>query len=183
MSMSGIQSSTFNPFQLAATSNPYQQQMQQLSQALQSGNLSAAQSDFSTLQQAFSQPATTTGPASSSNSGGNSATLAPINQAFNQLASDLQSGNISAAQKDFSGVQQDMNGHGTVSAYRLLRPGIGGASGQNSPLQELNQVGQSLTSSNLAAAQQTYASLQQQLQQFAFGGETLSNESPISFNA
>jgi len=180
MSMSGIQSSTFNPYPLAAATNPYQQQMQQLSQALQSGNLSAAQSNFSTLQQAFSQPAT----ASGAPSGGNSAaTLDPINQAFKQLASDLQSGNISAAQKDFSAVQQDMKSHGTISASRFLHPRSGGSSGQNPPLQELNQVGQSLTSSNLAAAQQTYASLQQQLQQFAFGGEALSSESPISFDA
>lgn len=103
MSISGILSNTYNQYQIGATPNPIQQQIQQLGTALQSGNLSAAQSDFASLQAAFSQPSTTTG-APTSTAGG------PVNQAFNQLASDLQSGNLSAAQKDFATVQQDIHG-------------------------------------------------------------------------
>src|ERR1035438_4742169 len=93
MSISGIQGNTFNPYQFA-TSNS-RQQFQQLGQALQSGNLSAAQSDFASLQQGFSQSAA----ASNANS---TSAANPLSQAFNQLASDLQSGNLSAAQKDYS---------------------------------------------------------------------------------
>ena len=170
MSISAILNSNSNQYQIGAASNPYQQELQQLGQALQSGNLSAAQSDFATLQAAFSQPATTTGPTPTGS------TSSPVVQAFNQLGTDLQSGNTSAAQKDFSTVQQDLqnnlsSGHFHHHHHLSSGGGSGDASNQNSLLQDLNQIGQSLTSSNLAGAQQAYATLQQQLQQFALGSE------------
>ena len=183
MSISAILNSSSNQFQMSTASNPYQQQMQQLGQALQSGNLSAAQSDFATLQAAFSQVATTTGSISTSSASN------PVVQAFNQLGSDLQSGNVSAAQKDFSTVQQDLQNlsNNQFHHHHHLRSGGGGgdSSNQNSLLQDLNQIGQSLTSSNLAGAQQAYATLQQQLQQFALGGADSSQLSnmPLSLVA
>jgi outer membrane protein assembly factor BamD (BamD/ComL family) len=93
MSIFGILSSSLSHYQLGAARTPYQQTFQQLGQDLQSGNLSAAQSDLATLQKAISQTATTSDP---------------VTQAFHQLATDLQSGNLSAAQKDFSTLQQDL---------------------------------------------------------------------------
>ena len=184
MSISAILNSNSNQCQLGAASNPYQQELQQLGQALQSGNLSAAQSDFATLQAAFSQPATTTGSTSAGSASN------PVAQAFNQLSTDLQSGNISAAQKDFSTVQQDLQNNLSTDHFRHHHHlGSGGGSGdsnnQNSLLQDLNQIGQSLTSSNLAGAQQAYATLQQQLQQFALGSEGSSQLSnmPLSLVA
>jgi len=184
MSISAILNSSSNQFQMSAASNPYQQELQQLGQALQSGNLSAAQSDFATLQAAFSQPATTTGSTSTGSASN------PVVQAFNQLGTDLQSGNVSAAQKDFSTVQQDLqNNFSNNEFHHCYHHRSGGGSGdssnQNSLLQDLNQIGQSLTSSNLAGAQQAYATLQQQLQQFALGGEDSSQLSnmPLSLVA
>ena len=183
MSVAAILNSSSNQFQMSAASNPYQQELQQLGQALQSGNLSAAQSDFATLQAAFSQPATTTGSTSTGSASN------PVVQAFNQLGSDLQSGNVSAAQKDFSTVQQDLQNlsNNQFHHHHHLRSGGGGgdSSNQNSLLQDLNQIGQSLTSSNLAGAQQAYATLQQQLQQFALGSEGSSQLSnmPLSLVA
>jgi len=179
MSMSGIQSSTFNPYQLASN-NPMQQQLQQLSQALQSGNLSEAQSDFATLQQAFSQPAATSGATST-------ATTNPLNQSFNQLASDLQSGNLAAAQKDLSTVQQDLHGGVGTPPFHRVPPnqhtGGGLSNGTGFQFKDPNQFSPSASSTNLASAQQTYATLAQQLQQFALGGAALTAESPISFDA
>jgi hypothetical protein len=174
MSISGIQG-TLSPYQVGINST-YQLQLQQLGQALQSGNLSAAQSDFATLQQAFTQ------------SNGSTSTTAnnPIAQAFNQLGSDLQSGNLAAAQKDLSTVQQDLKSNSSLSLNNLrhYRPvGGGDSSNQNSLLQDLNQTGQSISSTNLAGAQQAYASLQQQLEQFALGGTTATSMTPISFDA
>jgi len=158
--------------------------MQQLGQALQSGNLSAAQSDFATLQAAFSQPATTAGSTSTGS------TSNPVAQAFNQLSSDLQSGNLAAAQKDFSTVQQDLQNNLSSNHFHHHRHlssagGSGDSSNQNPLLQDLNQIGQSLTSSNLAGAQQAYATLQQQLQQFALGSADSSQLSnmPLSLVA
>jgi hypothetical protein len=192
MSVSAIQNSAYSPYQLGSTGSLAQQQMQQLSQDLQSGNLTAAQSDFSALQQAFSQPPTTTSAPSTPS------TSNPLAQAFNQLGSDLQSGNSTAAQKDVSTLKQDFQSQGTLAgnhfhAHRLGGGGGGGSSsstGQSALLQELNSLGQSLTANNLSAAQQTYATVQQQLQQFALGGSLSSSQtsallaqSPVSLMA
>ncbi len=182
MSISGILSSSFLQNQLSAASAPYQQDMQQLSQALQTGNLSAAQTDFAALQKAFSQSPTSTASTSTAS------TSNPVAQAFNQLATDLQSGNLSAAQKDYATLQQDLqsssgptthlHNHHRFSAGGLLggtsSTGSGDSSTQNSLIQDLNQIGQSLTAGNVSGAQQAYATLQQQLQQFALGGGALS---------
>ncbi|MGA7079537.1 MAG: hypothetical protein WBQ43_01595 [Terriglobales bacterium] len=180
MSISGIQSNTFNPYQLGA--NAMQQQMQQLSQDLQSGNLSAAQSDFATLQQAFTQSAATSGTASNSTY---AATTSPFEQAFSQVGSDLKSGNISAAQKDFNTVQQDLRGPGFRSTnlpHDKKGWNGGPAVGPSSPIQDLNRVGQGLASSNLTSAQQAYTTLEQQFQQSALAGGAINAESPDSFD-
>jgi hypothetical protein len=189
MSISGL-TSAFNPTQISATANSYQQQLQQLSQALQSGNLTGAQSDFATLQQAFSQASTTTAtsPGATSPSSSN-----PTTQAFNQLASDLQSGNITAAQKDLSAVQQAFKSvgpaapvgrfhvhGGPVKVTGTTTGGSGSTTGGTS-LQPFNPV----ATSSPAAAQQAYATMQQELQQFALGGEDSEEMSnmPISLVA
>ncbi|HKM47059.1 MAG TPA: hypothetical protein VJX69_05705 [Terriglobales bacterium] len=185
MSISGIPSSAFNPYQLGTPTSLQQQDFQQLGKDLQSGNLSSAQSDFAILQQAFSQPSTASGTAVATTF---TATSSPITQAFNQLSSDLQSGNLTAAQKDYSTLQQDLQspggvGHHLHNHHRIRTPGVGDSGNQNPLLQDLNQLGQSLTSGNLTGAQQGYSTLQQELQQFAFGGGALSSESPMSLEA
>jgi len=75
----------------------FQQEFQQLGQDLQSGKISAAQQDFSALQQLNPQANSTPSAPSSS----------PIAQEFKQLAQDIQSGNLTAAQKDYTTIQQD----------------------------------------------------------------------------
>src|ERR1700722_4259754 len=104
MSVAGISSSgLFNYAAQSANNNvqQFRQEFQQLGQDLQSGNLSAAQTDFATLQQS--------GSSAQSNS--------PIAQDFKQLSRDLQSGSVPAAQQDFAKIQQDLqsqqaDGHG-----------------------------------------------------------------------
>jgi len=175
MSVSGILSSSFLQNQLSAFSSPYKQDMQKLSQDLQSGNLSAAQSEFAALKGAFSQPATSTGTVSSPSTSGAS-TSNPVAQAFNQLGTDLQSGNLSAAQKDLSRVQQDLHNNLSTSHFNhRISGGSGNSGGQNSLLQDLNLGSPNFTASNLAGAQQTYATLEQQMQQSALGGGTVSS--------
>ena len=106
MSVSGISST--NLFDLLDSANAtsqkqqLQQEIQQLGKDLSAGNLSAAQSDFATLEKNSPQ-ATSAASSPSSN---------PIAQAFQQLAKDLQSGNLSAAQQDFSTIQQDVQSQG-----------------------------------------------------------------------
>ncbi len=105
-----------------------------------------------------------------------------------QLGSDLQTGNLAAAQKDFSTNQQDLRKVvGTPAPNQLIHPhhhfgGGGSSSSQNSLQQELNQLGQSLSSNDLSGAQQAYSTLQQQLQQAALGSQGSSNSS-VSMDA
>lgn len=149
MSVSGISSSSlFNTSGVQSLFQQFQQTFQQLGKDLQSGNLSAAQSDFATLQNLGSQNSTAT---SQSNS--------PIAQAFSQLAKDLQSGNLSAAQQDFSTIQQDFQNQ---SAQGHHHHHGGGGSSEISQL--LNQLGTALQSGDLSTAQQAYTSLAQQFQ-------------------
>lgn len=168
MSVTGITSSLLSYLDQTSNSNKppianlqeFEQDFQQLGQDLQSGNLSAAQSDFATLEQV--------GPASLSNT---SATNNPVAKAFQQLAQDLQSGNLSAAQQDYSQIQQKFQ---QLSAQGGEHHHHGG--GQIGQL--FQQLGQDLQSGNLSGAQQTFATLQQDLQNFtANGGQSSSSSS------
>ena len=172
MSIAGILSSSlFNSNSQSVTSpqQSFQKEFQQLGQALQSGNLSAAQADFATLQQ--NSP---TSSATSSASSGN-----PIAQAFSQLGKDLQSGNISAAQQDFSNIQQDTQSQSqstqTSGHHHHHRHGGGGgdsSSSQSTLAQESTQLGQDLRAGNVSAAQRAYSAVQQSFA--AFGANSAS---------
>ena len=166
MSVSGISSSSLFDYNTQSVQNKMQQvqqEFQQLGQDLQSGNLSAAQSDFATLQQYAPQTNSTSSSSSQSNN--------PIAQEFAQLGKDLQSGNTSAAQQDFATIQQDFQSKSTQSqsteGHHHHHGGGGGGSGADAISQMMSQLGQDLQSGNLTSAQQTYSSLQQEFQQFA----------------
>jgi|SRR5579863_4696384 len=95
MSVTGISSSSFPDYSIQSVRNnakQIEQEFLQLGKDLQSGNLCAAQADFTALQQLTPQNSSTSSTPSNS----------PLAQAFNQLAKDLQSGNLSAAQQDYT---------------------------------------------------------------------------------
>ena len=95
MTISAISSSTTtNPFSNAQ--NAGRQAFSQLVSALQSGDLSAAQSAFSSFTQ---------------NAGGQIDPNSPFGQAINQIGQDLQSGDIGAAQQTLSSLQQSASAH------------------------------------------------------------------------
>lgn len=158
MSVAGILSSSlvslFSGNQtIQSKQQTFQQEFQQLGQDLQSGNVSAAQSDLASLQKL--------GPLANSTS--SAQTTTPIAQAFNQLSTDLQSGNIAGAQQDYTTIQQDMQNQAPHAHHHHHGGGGGGANGIS---QLLEQLGQSLQSGNLSSAQQAYNALQQDFQQF-----------------
>lgn len=183
MSVAGILSSglsAYNPQSIQSRKEQFQQEFQQLGQDLQSGNLSAAQSDFATLQQSRPQ----------ANSTASAQSTDPIVQAFNQLSTDLKSGNTTAAQQDYATIQQDFQNQGTQSqgAHSHHHHHGGGGSQENAISQMFQQLGQDLQSGQLSAAQQAYGSLQQDLQQFAATngvtqGTPSSNASGVSYTA
>ncbi len=172
MSVSGIFSSSFSDYRTQGTQNnlqKVQQEFQQLGQDLQSGNLSAAQSDFTTLQSLQPQGS------SNSSSQGNG----PIAQAFNQLSHDLQSGNLSGAQQDYATLQQDVESRAAQGHHHHHHGG--GGSEQSAISQAFQQLGQALQSGNLTNAQQAYSTLQQDLPQFSqTSGQTSSQPTQSS---
>jgi len=174
MSVSGIFSSSYSNYENQTIQNnmqQFRQEFQQLGQDLQSGNLSAAQQDFATLQQ-LSPQASSTSSAASSN---------PITQAFNQLSQDLQSGNLSAAQQDYTNIQQDfqnqISGQNPTNEVHHGHHHHHGGGGESSELSQLfSQLGQALQSGNLSTAQQTYNTMLQDLQQFSLGSGQASTQ-------
>lgn len=182
MSVSGILGSLFGAGSSAPVQNKFQQikqDFQQLGQDLQSGNLSQAQSDFTALQQLLpsqQQNSTATTQAASQSSN-------PTSQAISQLAQDLKVGNLTAAQSDFTTLQQDIQqqqttGSGGGHRHHLHRDNSQ-SSGQQSGIASLfASLGQSLQSGNLTAAQQTYSTLQQDFLQFSNGATSAGANSP-----
>src|ERR1019366_1505277 len=144
----------------------FRQEFQQLGQHLQSGNLTAAQSDFAAL-----QPTQTSSTSSSQSTNS-------ISQEFQQLAQDLQSGNPSAAQKDYSTIQQSMQNQAAQKHHHH-----GGGAGSSSISQLLQQLGQALQSGSLSASQQAYSTLQQQFQMFMANGGSTATSSTSSSNS
>lgn len=101
MSAAGISSSgIFNFGDMLSAAQKLQTDFQQLGKDLQSGSLTAAQSDLS----AFNQDAAVFTP-SAGTQGGSS----PIDKAFQQLEQDVQGGKLSAAQQDYATIQ-DLQG-------------------------------------------------------------------------
>jgi hypothetical protein len=175
MSVAGISSS--NLFNINDSRESVQSEMRQefaqLGQDLQSGNLSAAQSDFATLTQLGPQ-------STSSSSSSTAASTSPMAQAFAQLSKDLQSGNLSAAQQDFATIQQDMQSNAVQSGGHRHHHHGGGESGQSTISSLFSQLGQALQSGDLSTAQQVFSTMQQDFQQ---AGQSTSGTTEVQPNA
>jgi len=186
MSIFGVASTILGQLASATTQNPNKQQfkqsLQQLGQDLQSGNLSQAQSDFSSLQQLLpsNQQTSLLTPASGAQS------TSPLATAVSQLAQDMKSGNTAATQSDLAAVQQDVQQlgqqQGAGQAHHHHHHG-GGESSQsstdpNSASTLFGQLGQDLQSGNLSAAQQAYSSIQQSFQLFGQNNSSSSSGAP-----
>lgn len=169
MSLTGIASSALMNYQgesVQSNRQKWQQEFQQLGQDIQSGNLSAAQTDFTTLQQLSPQINATASTASSSS----------LAQAFSQLGTDLKAGNTTAAQQDYSSVQQQLVSR-TARGHHHVHPGGGDLT------QLVQQLGQALQAGNLSGAQQAYTTLQQQLQSLGEGQTGQSQSGNVTVSA
>ena len=166
MSVSGVSSS--DPLRTSVArgaQNKFQQiqtQFQKIGQDLQSGNLTQAQADFTTL----SQQLPSSQQAANSTSAGPTSTLA---KAFQTLGQDLQAGNLAASQADFAAIQQDTQQQGSGQTYGHHHHHHGGAEPaqqtKGTLQQDLTSLGKALQSGTLSSAQQAYSTLQADLQQ------------------
>jgi outer membrane protein assembly factor BamD (BamD/ComL family) len=134
-------------------------EFQQLGQDLQSGNLTQAQQEYTTLSQNL--------PSSSQSSAN------PVLQAFKQLGTDLQAGNLQAAQKDFTTVAQDVQqiasqvqGHHRHHHHAAESQDADANGAQSKAIsQAFGTLSQDLQAGNLAGAQAAFATLANDLQQ------------------
>jgi hypothetical protein len=104
MSIVGILASSALSLLTPSAQNPtktLKQNFQQLGQDLKSGNLSAAQSDFTALQQNVTASASAV-PSPQAAASPSTA----ISQDFAKLSIDLQSGNLTGAQADYNSILQ-----------------------------------------------------------------------------
>jgi hypothetical protein len=203
MSVSGISSSSFFYYDSQNVQNrmqEFQQDFQQLGQDLQSGNLTAAQTDMADIQQLEpTNSSSTSSTSTASTSSTSTSSASSISQTFNQLSQDLKSGNLTAAQQDYDTIQQDFQSmetqatqghhhhhhHGSESSDSSSSSS-GSGSGSTSPADLFSELGQALQSGNLSSAQQAYSALQTDFQQFALSNGVFSaslSASNVSVNA
>jgi soluble cytochrome b562 len=177
MSVSGISTSGFFEYDSENVQNEMQQvqkEFQQLGQDLQSGNLTAAQTDLVTLQN-LGAPGTSTSSSSSSSTQYTN----PVAQAYSQLSQDLQSGNLSAAQQDYATIQQDLQQQASPMHHHHHHHG-GSGNDSDAISQLFDELGQDLQSGNLTGAQQAYSTLEQDLGQSSQNSGTVSDSSSTS---
>ncbi len=175
MSVAGILSSAAFNISAQVFQNRMQkskQEFQQLGTDLQSGNLSAAQADFATLQKMQPQPS----QSSSAQSG------TSVSQDMTQLSADLKAGNTTAAQQDFTQLQKDIQSQPPTTHHHHHHHSQSDSSTDSATSQLFSQLGTALQSGNLSAAQQAYSSMLQQFQQFAaagVSGSTTARQRPL----
>jgi hypothetical protein len=99
-----------NPLQSA--NQPQNTEFQQLTQALQTGNLSTAQQAFSAL---------------TSSTTGSGLQSVQLKQDLNALGSALQSGNLSGARNAYSSIQQSLQNSNPIAAHHHRSHGGGGS--------------------------------------------------------
>lgn len=152
MSVAGISSSLVD-FQSSGAQNSaltkrqqFKQDFEQLGQDVQSGNLTAAKADLSSIQ-------------SLTPSGHNSAAFnaSKVGQAFNQLAQDVQSGNVAGAQQDYSSLQSDIQTRlAQVRAHHHHHgSGVSDPPVQQNPISQT--VGAAPQSGTVSPSQQAYS--------------------------
>ena len=165
MSLVGIAATSFFSGAIAQSSHnklKAQQEFQQIGQDIRAGNLAQAQTDLATLQKDFPriQPSSTNSPQNPA---------ATIPQVLQKLSQDLGTGNLSAAQTDFSNLQiSTQQIAGRVPHHHHPHGATSDATPTSSPdiTQLFSQLGQALQSGNIASAQQSYAGLLQDFQQY-----------------
>jgi hypothetical protein len=191
MSITGVSSSNLfsaDPQSGPSAAQKLKQEFQQLGTDLQAGNLSAAQADFATLQKNGPQNNAQSNTENGSQNGSTASAQgsSSVATALQKLSTDLQAGSLSAAQADFSTLQQDVQGQTSQGGGRHGHHRHHGGGSENSdststssssgsdsanPIGQLfAQLGQALQSGNLTAAQTAYSTLQKDFENFTQQG-------------
>jgi outer membrane protein assembly factor BamD (BamD/ComL family) len=175
MSISGLSSTLITDLAPQQRQNPFQQikqDFEQLARALQSGDLTGAQSAYSNIQQILQ--ANPGASSSSTNSTGSNT----LQTDFAAIGQALQSGNVNTAQNAFDNLQSDFQasrtapaatGAGAPAQAPIEQQDQYVSSGQNpiqQALEDYTQLGSDLQSGNLGGAQSDYSNLNQLVQTY-----------------
>ena len=165
MSVSGISSTIFfDPGLTQAIQGKklqFQKELQQLSQDLQAGNLSASQVDFAALQKLGGVSSPTASPSAPATATATAPSVSPFAADLLQLGKDLKAGNLSVAQQDFTKSQADPQSETQGASAHHPHHG-GGFTGA-----VIDHFDPAARTGGLTAAQQGYSTLQGVLQRFA----------------
>lgn len=120
-------------------------------------------------------------------SGGNSyditsieSNISKVQSSFEQLGSDLQSGNLSSAKEDYVTLSENTPGGSSSSSSSTSSTSSTSSSSSTDPMsQKMSALGQALNSGDLSGAQKAYSSIQQDFQK----GPNASNSSSSSSSA
>jgi hypothetical protein len=182
MSISPLSSSLLSDLSQQHRQNPFQeirQDFEQLSSALQSGDLSGAQSAYSSIQQLLQNYQ------GSSNNGAGSNGVSTIQNDFSAVGQALQSGDLTEAQSAFAQLQTDAQSvrqakfgdtatapqvqNQQVQNQQVQDQYVGSTSQNLSPAQQVQQeyaqLASAIQSGDLTGAQTAFAALQQTLGQ------------------
>jgi len=187
VSISALSSNLITDLSQQYQQNPLQQirkDFNQLASALQSGDLSGAQSAYSSIQQLLQDNQ------SSSNSTTGSNGSSSIQNDFATLGQALQSGDLSQAQSAFSQLQSDFKA-ASQSAQALpqgedqyvVSSSQQGLSVAQQVQQDYAQLASSLQAGDLSGAQSAFASLQQALQRQGASSTQSSTQSSTNFSS
>jgi outer membrane protein assembly factor BamD (BamD/ComL family) len=165
VSTSGISSSSslsLSAQNWQAKAQQVKTEFQQLGKDIQAGNISQAQSDFSTLSQNL--PGSVQGNSS-------------LPQTLSALGSALQSGNVSTAQQDYATLQQAIQQAGQGQQlqhhhHHDMGNSSQSSSSENKVSQLFGSIGSDLQAGNLSAAQAAYSTLSQKLAGFGWGASS-----------
>ena len=102
------------------SASPIAQAFNQLATDLEAGNTTAAQQDYSTIQQDFQNQGAQMHHHHHHHHGGGGSQSNAIEQMFQQLGRDLQSGQLSAPQQAYGALQQDLQQFAGVTATSSL---------------------------------------------------------------
>jgi iron uptake system EfeUOB component EfeO/EfeM len=159
MTISGISSAT-NPYQTYQTYGQnnfaqFQQDLQTVGSALQSGDLAGAKKAFADLQQLMP------------NSSTSNQTQNAFTTDLNAVGQALQSGSVSDAQAAYGKLQQDMQSvQGHHHHHHHKASSTSQSSDQNPLTTDFQTLAQALQSGDLSGAQTAFAQLQQDFQAY-----------------
>jgi len=108
MSVSSVTANSDPLSQIVNQRKQRQQEFQELSNAIKSGDLTAAEQSFSALQQLFSPSAATAQTQNSQQASGQD----PVTADISALGQALQAGDLTTAQTDFTQLQKDIQAAG-----------------------------------------------------------------------